>query len=129
LVNLEWPERGKGTLRLLQNKTTKSYRIVMRADLTYRLIINFSLFPELHWEITNGDKGVKFSFLEIEGNEKKVKTYFATLSAGKDRKEKTNEKWVEKFKRTMRIVKKEATEEETEEEREEERLVSGQKVR
>ncbi|EIW61915.1 ran/spi1 binding protein [Trametes versicolor FP-101664 SS1] len=43
----EWKERGTGDVRLLQHKSTKKVRLVMRRDKTYKVCANHSITPDM----------------------------------------------------------------------------------
>jgi len=47
ITNSEWKERGTGDVRLLQHKTTKKVRLVMRRDKTLKVCANHSISSDM----------------------------------------------------------------------------------
>ncbi|KAK4698289.1 Ran-binding protein 3, partial [Phenoliferia sp. Uapishka_3] len=63
----QWTERGLGVLKLNISKDKHSVvRLVMRADATFRLLLNATLFPGFSMTIEQ-DKYVKFATIEDSG--------------------------------------------------------------
>ncbi|KAJ1658989.1 hypothetical protein IWQ61_001860 [Dispira simplex] len=51
--SLDWCERGVGTLKVNQRvDNPDDTRLVMRTDVTFRVILNAKLFPKMHCELT-----------------------------------------------------------------------------
>ncbi|OMH85082.1 Ran-specific GTPase-activating protein 2 [Zancudomyces culisetae] len=67
LIEGNWAERGVGVMKLNRKKDRLKYRLVMRADLTFRLVLNMPLFDGFK-PISDG-KFVRLTFVEPSNNE------------------------------------------------------------
>jgi len=72
----EWKERGKGSVKILENKEKKSVRVVMRRSVTLQTILNFGVLVLTRTEVEKAGKGVVIHSIEKdESGKPKTKTY------------------------------------------------------
>ena len=70
-----WRERGRGEFRINSTKKKDTVRMIMRREVTSRLILNASMFKGQKFAKMEGRKGVTFPCVNAASENEKMTTY------------------------------------------------------
>ncbi|XP_054725752.1 E3 SUMO-protein ligase RanBP2 [Anastrepha obliqua] len=92
----EWKERGVGMLKILEHNTKHTYRMILRREQVFKLVLNTAIGPDFILNnMKNNPKSFIFASLNYaesaEGILEKLVVRFKTVDLGKEFKQKFNE--------------------------------------